>query len=57
MIDPRVTGDCERIYVQAGKLVMLKQVLCIPHVPPDIRVVHIWPIKDEEINDADYEHG
>ena len=48
MIDPRMPGDGERVHVSARKLVVLEQILRIPHVPPNIRVVHIATVQCED---------
>src|SRR5436305_11453154 len=40
MVHPGMTGNCERIHISAGKLMVLNQILGIPQVPPDIRITH-----------------
>jgi len=60
MIDPRMPGNCERKSVLAGKLVVLEEVLCVPHMPPNVRIVHIRAVRAKNELDSNQnqdEHG
>jgi hypothetical protein len=48
VIDPGVSSDRKRVHIRARKVVLLQQVLRVPHMPPDVRVVHVRPVKGED---------
>jgi hypothetical protein len=48
VIYPRVPGDRERIHIGARKLMVLKEILRIPNVPPDIWIIHVPAVQGED---------
>jgi hypothetical protein len=47
MVNPGMAGHREGIQVLARELVVLEQILRVPHVPPDVRIVQVRAVHDK----------
>jgi hypothetical protein len=57
MIDPGMAGDRERIKVLARELMMLEQILSVPHMPPDVRIVEVGAVHNKDELQANEDKG
>ena len=56
MVNPGVPRDGKRVHILARELVVLEQILSVPHVPPDVRIIHALAVhRENELQNDQYQ--